>query len=68
MGSIFEQHEPDILAQYYSKSESFWQKARRSVQNVFRRLRGDEPLGYDESTDEYDDDAYEEWAWFSDKD
>jgi len=54
MGSIFEQREPDILMQYYDKGEGFWQAVKRHIQNVFCRLRGEEPLDYDKR-DEFDD-------------
>ena len=65
MSNIFDRPEPDILAQYYDKGEGFWQKVKRHIQNVFHRVRGDEPLDYYERDE--DEDAYEEWMWFSDE-
>ncbi len=51
MNRIFDQPEPDILLQYYDEGESFWQKVKRLTQNIFRCLRGEELLSYDERYD-----------------
>jgi len=68
MSNIFDRPEPDILAQYYDKGEGFWQKVKRHIQNVFRRILGEELLDYYErSIEGEDEDAYEEWMWWSDE-
>ena len=57
--SIFEQREPDILMKY--RGEGFWQHVKRYIQNTFRWLTGDEPLGYDERN-EFDDEWEGDWG------
>lgn len=57
MHNIFEKPEPDILVKYYDRGEGFWQRIKRLIGNIVRRLRGDEPLGY------YEREEFDDWGW-----